>query len=114
LDDAEKALQSLHEVLAKDDTGKDKLAFVEYELGYVNFLQADVDLAISYFRNSYSNALAGGDPVGAWIGKCLNTGRGGFSGVRRVLPQWPCFVQRENDFRHFRCPRAKNSQPSDG
>ena len=71
LDDAEKALQSLREVLARDESGKAKLSFVEYELGYVNFLQADVDLAIGYFRDSYKNALAGNDPVGAWIGKCL-------------------------------------------
>jgi tetratricopeptide (TPR) repeat protein len=71
LDDAERALQALHEVLARDPSGKGKLAFVEYELGYVNFLQADVDLAVSYFHDSYVNALAGNDPVGAWIGKCL-------------------------------------------
>lgn len=71
LQDAETALLSLHGVLRQEEASDHKVAFVEYELGYVNFLQADADMAIEWFSKSYAHALAGGDEVGAWIGKCL-------------------------------------------
>jgi tetratricopeptide (TPR) repeat protein len=71
LDEAETALQTQHAILLAANAGKDKLGFVEYEMGYVAFLKADAAAAIELFRDSQAHSAEGGDPTGAWIARCV-------------------------------------------
>ena len=71
LDGAEESLKEQRARLITDPAARTKLAFVEYELGYVFFLKTQISDAIQCFRDSHDHAFEGNDPVGAWIGRCV-------------------------------------------
>lgn len=47
------------------------LARIEYELGYIQFLNGDLRGARHRLNKSVNHAVLAGDEVGAWIGRCV-------------------------------------------
>jgi tetratricopeptide (TPR) repeat protein len=50
----------------------EQLGRVEYDIGYIHFLQGDLDEAEDLFTRAAEHSRDGGDPVGEWVSRCVH------------------------------------------
>ncbi|GAM12039.1 hypothetical protein [Mesobacillus selenatarsenatis] len=76
-------LQTCISIFSKDNNDKE-LQRVEYDFGYINYLQGNADEAYSHFEKSKQHAKAVNDEVGFWMSYCVQMHTAQFGSTTKV------------------------------